>query len=49
MTEAAILARRFPEAKLVFTGGSAALLGSPHRESHAAENFFSDGPAASSS
>jgi uncharacterized SAM-binding protein YcdF (DUF218 family) len=40
MTEATILARRFPEAKLVFTGGSAALLGSPHREAHAAEKLF---------
>ena len=40
MTEGVILARRFPEAKLIFTGGSAALLGSPHREAHAAEKLF---------
>lgn len=40
LTEAAILARRFPQAKLVFTGGSAALLGSPHREAHVARQLF---------
>lgn len=40
MTEAAMLARRFPDAKLVFTGGSAALLGSPYREALAAEKLF---------
>jgi uncharacterized SAM-binding protein YcdF (DUF218 family) len=40
MTEAAMLARRFPEARLVFTGGSAALLGSPYREAHVARQFF---------
>ena len=40
MTEGVMLARRFPDAKLVFTGGSAALLGSPYREAHAAEKLF---------
>ncbi|MFN3892841.1 MAG: YdcF family protein [Beijerinckiaceae bacterium] len=40
MTEGAILARRFPDAKLVFTGGSAALLGSPYREAHVARQLF---------
>lgn len=40
MTHGVMLARRFPEAKLVFTGGSAALLGSTHREAHAAEKLF---------
>lgn len=40
MTEGAMLARRFPQAKLVFTGGSAALLGSPYREAHVARQLF---------
>lgn len=40
MTEAAMLARRFPQAKLVFTGGSASLLGSPLREAHVARRLF---------
>jgi uncharacterized SAM-binding protein YcdF (DUF218 family) len=40
MTEGVMLARRFPNAKLVFTGGSAALLGSPHREAQVAEKLF---------
>lgn len=40
MTEAAMLARRFPEAKLVFTGGSAAVFGSPYREAHVARQLF---------
>ena len=40
MTEGVMLARRFPDAKLVFTGGSAALLGSPHREAQVAEQLF---------
>lgn len=40
MTEAAILARRFPQARLVFTGGSAAVFGSPYREAHAARQLF---------
>ncbi|MBX9759571.1 MAG: YdcF family protein [Beijerinckiaceae bacterium] len=40
MTEAAMLARRYPQAKLVFTGGSAALLGSPYKEAHVARQLF---------
>lgn len=40
LTEGAMLTLRFPDAKLVFTGGSAALLGSPYREAHAARQFF---------
>jgi uncharacterized SAM-binding protein YcdF (DUF218 family) len=40
MTEGAMLARRFPDARLVFTGGSAALLGSPDREAHVARQLF---------
>lgn len=40
LTEAAMLARRFPQSRLVFTGGSAALLGSPHREAHVARQLF---------
>ena len=40
MTEAAMLARRFPQAKLVFTGGSAAVFGSPYREAHVARQLF---------
>lgn len=40
MTEAAMLARRFPQAKLVFTGGSASLLGSSLREAHVAQRLF---------
>ncbi len=40
MTEGVLLARRFPDAKLVFTGGSAALLGSPYREAQVAEQLF---------
>lgn len=40
MTEGAMLARRFPQSKLVFTGGSAALLGSPYREAHVARQLF---------
>ncbi|MDP2356692.1 MAG: YdcF family protein [Beijerinckiaceae bacterium] len=40
MTEGVMLARRFPDAKVIFTGGSAALLGSPDREAQAAEKLF---------
>ncbi|MCB2052051.1 MAG: YdcF family protein [Novosphingobium sp.] len=40
MTEAVALARRFPKARLVFTGGSAALLGSPYTEASVAEALF---------
>lgn len=40
MTEAAMLARRYPQAKLVFTGGSAALTGSPYREAFVARQLF---------
>jgi uncharacterized SAM-binding protein YcdF (DUF218 family) len=34
------LARRYPKARLVFTGGSASLLGATHTEAEAAERFF---------
>lgn len=34
------LARRYPRARLVFTGGTAALLGSPFSEAEVAERFF---------
>lgn len=40
MTEGAMLARRFPQSKLIFSGGSAALFGSPYREAHVAEKLF---------
>jgi uncharacterized SAM-binding protein YcdF (DUF218 family) len=40
MNEGVMLARRFPDAKLYFTGGSAALLGSQFREAHVARQFF---------
>ena len=40
MTEAVILARRYPEARLVFTGGSAALRPDGSTEGEAARGFF---------
>lgn len=40
MTEAAALARRYPKARLVFAGGSAALLGSPFTEAGVADRLF---------
>ena len=40
MTEAVILARRFPNAKLVFTGGSAALVGDHLTEGDVADELF---------
>jgi uncharacterized SAM-binding protein YcdF (DUF218 family) len=40
MTEGVLLARRFPQAKLVFTGGSSAIMGSPFREAHVARDLF---------
>lgn len=42
MTEAVALARRFPRARLVFTGGSAAMLGSTITESETAKRFWSE-------
>ncbi|MBY6240834.1 YdcF family protein [Methylosinus sp. Sm6] len=36
----AALARRYPQARLVFTGGSASLTGASHTEAEAAEMFF---------
>lgn len=40
MTEAAMLAHRFPDMRVVFTGGSAALLGSSLREADVARRLF---------
>jgi uncharacterized SAM-binding protein YcdF (DUF218 family) len=40
MTEAAMLARRYPLAKLVFTGGDGGLLGGAGNEADDAENLF---------
>lgn len=42
MTEAAALARRFPQARLVFSGGSAALGGSAATESDAARRLWTE-------
>ena len=42
MTEAAALARRFPQARLVFSGGSAALRGSAVTESDAARRLWTE-------
>ena len=49
MTEAAMLARRFPQAKLVFTGGSAAVFGVPIRGGHRAPALPRSRPAARAS
>lgn len=40
MTEGLALARRYPQARLVFTGGSAALLGSDRTEAQAAQKLW---------
>lgn len=42
MTEAVALARRYPDAKVVFTGGSAAILETPTFEADAAKRLLSD-------
>ncbi len=42
MTEAALLARRFPEARLVFTGGSGRISEHAETEADAARRFFLD-------
>ena len=42
MTDAVALARRFPQARLVFSGGSAAVLGSNVTESDAARRMWSE-------
>jgi len=42
VTEAAALALRFPKARLVFTGGSANLIGKGIAEGDVAEDFFSE-------
>ena len=42
MSDAVALARRFPQARLVFSGGSAALLGSRVTESDAAKRMWSE-------
>ena len=42
MTEAVTLARRFPQARLVFAGGTAAMMGTTFTESEAARRFWSE-------
>ncbi len=42
MTQAALLARRYPQARLVFAGGSARLTPTDFTESDAARRFFAD-------
>jgi uncharacterized SAM-binding protein YcdF (DUF218 family) len=42
LTAAVDLARRFPRARLVFTGGTAALLGSPFTEAEVVKRFWRD-------
>ena len=42
MTEAAALARRFPDARVVFTGGSIEVLSAPTYEADAARHLLSD-------
>jgi uncharacterized SAM-binding protein YcdF (DUF218 family) len=42
LTAAVGLSRRFPRARLVFTGGTAALRGSPFSEAEVAGRFFRD-------
>lgn len=42
MTVAVALARRYPDARMVFTGGSAALLPSGHTEAEVARRFFAE-------
>jgi uncharacterized SAM-binding protein YcdF (DUF218 family) len=40
LTQAAILARRYPSARIVYTGGSASLLGRPSSEAEEARNLL---------
>jgi len=42
MTEAVALSRRYPQARLVFTGANAALLGSANTEAAVARRFFAE-------